>query len=181
MSSEYSEDFDQSAEKDSSASKSGKVQTMTKLQAKAKDLEESNAYSERFDDDSVSASQPHKADLAHSSNKMESVKEESIDESIEIETKIEVSAPEPAEKFAVESLPSEDVEIKDSGKSTDWQININDHSRRGSIQQAPTPDEMNEVEEDIDDLNERDEQALEDLQSCPEDIGKSQSDNYLYA
>jgi hypothetical protein len=31
---------------------------MTKLQAKAKDLEESNAYSERFEEESIGQSQP---------------------------------------------------------------------------------------------------------------------------
>jgi hypothetical protein len=45
-------------------------------------------------------------------NKMESVKEESMDESVKEEVQ--------EQSHGVSSLPSEDVEIKDSGKSTDW-------------------------------------------------------------
>ena len=111
---------------------------------------------------------------------MESVKEESIDESID--AKVEEAAPEPfSEKYVVDSLPSEDVEIKDSGKSTDWQIQIKERSRQRSIAEDKSEDKQEEIEEDFEDLNEREDKEIEDLQSCPEDIGKSQSENYLFA
>jgi len=54
---------------------------------------------------------------------MDSVKEESIDESIEVTSK--TSKPDQShEKSVIESLPSVDIEVKDSGKSTDWQIEV---------------------------------------------------------
>ena len=87
ISSEYSEDFIESAEL---SVKNSKSKTTSKLQAKAKDLEESNGYSEKFDEDSISQSQslPQRTtDLIGSAKKMESVQEESIDESIEEHSK----------------------------------------------------------------------------------------------
>lgn len=53
ISSEYSEDFIESAEL---SVKNSKSKTTSKLQAKAKNLEESNGYSEKFDEDSISQS-----------------------------------------------------------------------------------------------------------------------------
>jgi hypothetical protein len=95
---------------------------------------------------------------------MEAVKEESIDESIEVEAKFEATAPDVFTAHHSDSLPSEDVEIKDSGKSTDWQILIKERSRKGSVAEAAASvDKLNEIEEDIDDLNEREEQNLEEL------------------
>lgn len=65
---------------------------------------------------------------------MESVKEESIDESIEIQEIPERpdSGVHSTEKSGDSSLPSEDVEVKDSGKSTDWQIHIKEKSKKSA-------------------------------------------------
>lgn len=77
--SEYSEDFNKS---DASE---GLVGSRNKLQVKAQHLQESAAYSEDFDDDSISKSQQLPAPgppMADKTPKMESVKEEeSVDDS----------------------------------------------------------------------------------------------------
>lgn len=56
---------------------------------------------------------------------MESVKEESIDESIEVMSKDtpahqQDQITEKSVVSIIDSLPSSDIEVKDSGKSTDW-------------------------------------------------------------
>ena len=152
---------------------------MVKLQNKAKDLEESNAYSEKFEEESIGQSQPQRMELVASANKMDSVKEESIDESIEITSK--ASQPDQShEKSAIESLPSVDIEVKDSGKSTDWQIQLALDYNKSQSSESLTDDygaKQGEIEEDISDLNNREE--IDDLQSCPDDIGKSQTDELI--
>lgn len=120
----------------------------------------------------------------HASNKMDPVKEESIDESIEVEEKTEKSEhqemPEQSqEKSGISSLPSEDIEIKESGKSTDWQIVLKAPSHKSSHEGSGEVDEI--VEEIDEDLNERESKEMDDLQSCPEETGKSQSDDHLFA
>lgn len=94
ISSEYSQDFADSASKDESLGKSSLVGSKNKLQAKAKDIEESNAYSETFEEESVSQSQAPLKQLDQSAGKkkMESVPEESIDESIMEQSKMSASS-----------------------------------------------------------------------------------------
>jgi hypothetical protein len=136
---------------------------MVKLQNKAKDLEESNAYSEKFEEESIGQSQPQRMELVASANKMDSVKEESIDESIEITSK--ASQPDQShEKSAIESLPSVDIEVKDSGKSTDWQIQVALDYNKSQSSESLTDDygaKQGEIEEEISDLNNREE--IDDL------------------
>lgn len=67
---------------------------------------------------------------------MATVKEESIDESIEVGTASRQGRSNSASNekdFAVDaqadSLPSEDIEIKDSARSVDWKIDLQQETR----------------------------------------------------
>ena len=74
---------------------------------------------------------------------MESVKEESIDESIEIQEIQDRpdSQVHSTEKSGASSLPSEDVEVKTSGKSTDWQIQVKEQSKKSVSQSGSYADD----------------------------------------
>lgn len=128
--------------------------------------------------------------------KMDTVKEESIDESEKVDhTGSGGTTPNPREGISVsqsanepESLPSEDIEIQDSARSVDWKIKVEDkESQRPKSEKEDnyTEDDFAEsqskINEEIDDgssssdINTRDEEGLTDLNSCPEEISKSAS------
>ena len=90
--SEYSNDFAEASLSGSYAQKSLKS-SKKKLQDKAKDIEDSNAYSETFEDESLARSSKILSDLnnAKKGNNMTIVKEESIDESIKTQSKMSES------------------------------------------------------------------------------------------
>ena len=127
---------------------------------------------------------------------MDTVKEESIDESEFIE-QTGSSATSPHEKGAIsisqsanepESLPSEDIEIPESVRSVEWKIQIEaQESKRSKSDKDENYTEDNfvgdssrQINEEIgdqtsSDLNTRDEPGMADLDSCPEEISKSAS------
>jgi hypothetical protein len=45
------------------------------------------------------------------------------------------------EKSGASSLPSEDVEVKTSGKSTDWQIQVKEQSKKSVSQSGSYADD----------------------------------------
>ena len=77
------------------------------------------------------------------------------------------------------TLPSDDIEISASNKSVQWQFDVNQDTNRSS--QVAESDRGADFKQSISDqqskissdLNSREE--IDDLQSCPEDIGKSTS------
>ena len=114
--SDYSEDFNESIKSSEKGLSKSMASSKQRLQSKAKDLEESNAYSENFEEETLGQSQQQK--IEKHMKKMDTVKEESIDESEKVDhtgsgtpsnqreaMSISQSANEP------ESLPSEDIEI----------------------------------------------------------------------
>jgi len=96
-------------------------------------------------------------------------------------------------------LPSEDQEIAVTNRSVDWQIEIAQDSERtaksGSKNHLVTEteedyteddfvseeeqieEEVDELEDKSSDLNEREDEVVDDLQSCPDDVGKSSMSN----
>ena len=74
------------------------------------------------------------------------------------------------------SLPTEDVEISESNMSVKWMLDIKQDTERSARTMTEAKDSIHPSEKSIEtssDLNTRDEIA--DLQSCPEEIGKSTS------
>lgn len=88
---DYSEDFNDSAASGRDSDPKRLAKSKQRLQQKVKDLEESNAYSENFEEESLAKSAS--ANLGYPAapgpddpRNMATVKEESIDESIEVGT-----------------------------------------------------------------------------------------------
>ena len=82
--SDYSDEFTEQSNTSKEISQSNMSKSQQKLHAKAKDIEESAAYSENFDEDSIAKSGTFKDDASVSKDKMlrmEAVKEESVDDS----------------------------------------------------------------------------------------------------
>lgn len=198
IASEYSDDFDASiASKDGASQSLG--QSKQKLQAKAKDIEESAAYSETFEEESLGRSANFKDEGGKTATNMATVKEESVDESMPEHSKGSQSigsehrssrmATPKVDKVdsSANSLPSEDFSIKSSVQSVEWKIDLTgkeSHRSATPVEDAkPSARDRTEpseiIEDEIEgsdtssDLNTRDEMA--DLESCPEGVGQSAS------
>ena len=182
-------------------------QSKRKLQQKAKDIEESGAYSENFDEEeSISKSitiGKDEASMKEKMKKMDTVKEESVDDSgaeqsRDVTQSMGSSQKTPARaESSIGSLPSEDISVKDSVRSVDWKYDLNNQdSARGinvkamdsesekieeekideesEIEESNSPGDEDEIDSSSDDMNTRDDN-ITDLESCPEGIGNSQS------
>lgn len=144
--SDYSQDFTEQSvtSKDISQSNTASKQ---KLQAKAKDIEESG-YSENFEEESMAKSMTMKDESASKDKmlKMDTVKEESIDDSAQSQTQqskdnitqsIGSSKATPASKkpdgaeSSMGSLPSEDQSVKDSVRSVEWKFDVRQQREDG--------------------------------------------------
>ena len=127
---------------------------------------------------------------------MDTVKEESIDESVIDQTGSEKTDKSPQDRGQTsvsqsanepESLPSEDVEIPESVHSVEWKIQIEQDTKRSRSDQGDANysednfiESSRQINEEIgdqtsSDLNTRDDPGLADLDSCPEEVSKSAS------
>lgn len=137
IASDYSQEFTEPSVSSKDVSQSQNV-SKAKLQAKAKDIEESAAYSETFEEESLSKSMTiGKDESVGKALKMDTVKEESVDDSAAEQSKDvsqSISASSKASPARAESsigsLPSEDISVKDSVRSVDWKYDINKDSAR---------------------------------------------------
>ena len=121
-----------------------------RLQAKAKDIEESAAYSENFEEESLAKSATVGRDESASKEKMlkmDTVKEESVDDSAaevskdvsqSMGSEARSSKATPASKAeqrvdsSMGSLPSDDISVKDSVRSVDWKFDVRQDSARSA-------------------------------------------------
>ena len=108
-----------------------------KLQLKASQIEDSAAYSENFEEESMgqSSKMPHESAEKDQVKQMATVKEESVDDSqegVSSEAKDALaqsgtsksSKGAPKMESSIASLPSEDASVKDSVRSVDWKYDI---------------------------------------------------------
>ena len=141
--SDYSDAFDEQSVTSKEVSQSHNTSSKAKLQAKARDIEESAAYSENFEEDSISKSVTMgKEESSAKAPKIDTVKEESVDDSaaeqsrdvtqsVTSDQKSSKANPSRVES-SLGSLPSEDISVKDSVRSVDWKIELNRESARDS-------------------------------------------------
>lgn len=144
IASDYSQEFTEQSVSSKDVSQSQNA-SKAKLQAKVKDIEESAAYSETFEEESLGKSVTiGKDESVGKAFKMDTVKEESVDDSAAEQSK-DVSqsystsskaSPARAES-SIGSLPSEDISVKDSVRSVDWKYDINKESARTESEAAP--------------------------------------------
>ena len=118
---------------------------------------------------------------------MDTVKEESIDESFVEHTGSDGTSPKDRYQNSIsqsanepESLPSEDIERPESPRSVDWKIQIAQDTKRSDDYDDNLVESSRQINEEIgdetsSDLNTRDEHGMADLDSCPDEISKSAS------
>ena len=167
--SDYSQEFTEQSitSKDISQSNTASKQ---KLKAKAKDIEESG-YSETFEEDSMAKSVTMKDESASKDKmlKMDTVKEESVDDSAQSQSKDATqsmssskvtpgSKKQDAGESSMGSLPSEDMSVKDSVRSVEWKFDIKqqDSARDNTSPNDKQSKELSEVSSEVKKAKEED-------------------------
>ena len=188
--SDYSQEFTEQSITSKDISQSN---TASKQKLKAKDIEESG-YSETFEEDSMAKSVTMKDESASKDKmlKMDTVKEESVDDSAQSQSKDATqsmssskvtpgSKKQEAGESSIGSLPSEDMSVKDSVRSVEWKFDIKkqDSARDNTSPNDKQSKEISEVSSEVKKAKEEDkeESIIEEDSPIEEDSSGSDEED----